>query len=52
MSDQPDDDVTMQETPTGYTIPLPSIEDVESALQRVAEPAEPPPSRGERRCAG
>lgn len=49
---EPRDDVTMQKTPAGYTIPLPSIAAVESALQRVAEPAEPRPSRGERSSSG
>lgn len=30
----------MQETPTGYTIPSPTLEAIETALQRIAQPAE------------
>jgi hypothetical protein len=30
----------MQETPTGYTIPSPTLEAIERALQRIAQPAE------------
>ncbi len=48
--DEPDRaDEPTQQTPTGYTIPVPSREDVEDALRRVAQPAKPEPSRRRRR---
>ena len=48
MDDEPQDEPT-QQTPTGYTIPVPDRETVENALRRVAQPAKPEPSRRRRR---
>lgn len=45
----PKDERPTQQTPTGYTIPVPRREDVEDALQKMARPAKPKPSRRRRR---
>lgn len=48
MTETPEDEEPTQETPTGHTIPVPTREDVEEALQRMAQPAAAEPSRRRR----
>ena len=43
MSDESRDDQPTQYTPEGYEIPVPSREDVELALRKMARPARPEP---------
>ncbi len=47
--DRDDHEQREQQTRTGFTIPVPSRDDIEDALQRMAQPAKPEPSRRRRR---
>lgn len=48
MGDEPKDDTPTQQTPTGYTIPVPTREQVHSDLAKVARPRRQKPSLRER----